>query len=58
MDAPLWERMQALTMETIHPTLGKWVSKGMLYALLQRRDRMKVEIDKLLAARGPSIWLR
>jgi hypothetical protein len=58
VDAELWERMQALTMETIHPALGKWVSKGMLYALLQRRDRMKVEIDKLLAARGPSIWLR
>ncbi len=58
VDQELWERMQALTMETMQPTLGKWVSKGMLYALLQRRDRMKVEIDKLLAARGPSIWLR
>jgi hypothetical protein len=58
VDAELWERMQTLTMETIEPTLGKWVSKGMLYAVLQRRDRMKKDIDKLLAARGPSIWLR
>ena len=58
VDAELWERMQALTMETMEPTLGKWVSKGMLYAVLDRRDRMKKEIDKLLAARGPSIWLR
>jgi hypothetical protein len=58
VDPDLWERMQALTMETMQPTIGKWVSKGMLYAVLERRDRMKKEIDKLLAARGPSIWLR
>jgi hypothetical protein len=58
VDAELWDRMQALTMETMQPTLGKWVSKGMLYAVLDRRDRMKRDIDKLLAARGPSIWLR
>jgi hypothetical protein len=58
VDAELWEGMQALTMETMQPTLGQWVSKGMLYAILQRRDRMKKEIDKLLAARGPAIWLR
>jgi hypothetical protein len=30
----------------------------MLYAVLQRRDRMKVEIDKLVAARSSSVWLR
>jgi hypothetical protein len=57
-DPELWDRMQALTMETLEPTVGKWVSKGMLYALLDRRNRMKKEIDKLLATRGPSIWLR
>jgi Phosphatidylinositol 3- and 4-kinase len=58
VDQELWERMQALTLETMQPTLGKWVSKGMLYAVLDRRNRMKKEIDKLVAARGPSIWLR
>jgi len=58
VDAELWDRMQALTMEAMEPTLGKWVSKGMLYAVLDRRNRMKKEIDKLLAARGAPIWLR
>jgi hypothetical protein len=58
VDPVLWDRMQALTMETLQPAVGKWVSKGMLYAVLDRRNRMKREIDKLLAARGPSIWLR
>jgi hypothetical protein len=57
-DPVLWDRMQALTMETMEPTLGKWVSKGMLYAVLDRRNRMKREIDALLKKRGPSIWLR
>jgi len=58
VDPVLWDRMQALTMETLQPAVGKWVSKGMLYAVLDRRNRMKREIDKLLASRGPSIWLR
>lgn len=58
VDPELWERMQALTMEAMQPTLGKWISKGMLYAVLDRRERMKKEIDKRLAAEGPSVWLR
>ncbi|HYO46465.1 MAG TPA: hypothetical protein VEY33_07235 [Gemmatimonadota bacterium] len=58
VDPELWERMKALTMEVMQPTLGQWVSKGMLYAVLDRRDRMKKEIDKLVADRGTAIWLR
>jgi hypothetical protein len=57
-DAVLWDKMQALTLETLQPAIGKWVSKGMLYAMLDRRNRMKREIDKLLEKRGPSLWLR
>jgi hypothetical protein len=58
VDRALWERMQALTLESLQPALGKWVSKGMLLAMLQRRDRMKAEIDRMLAARGDDVWLR
>ena len=58
VDAGLWQRIEGLTMDELEPALGKWVSKGMLYAVLQRRDRMKIEIDKLVAARGASVWLR
>ena len=58
VDPVLWDRMQALTMERLEAAVGKRVSKGMLYAVLDRRNRMKRDIDKLLAARGPSIWLR
>jgi hypothetical protein len=58
VDQPLWERIQALTMESLQPALGKWVSKGALIAVLQRRDKMRVEIDKMHAARGEAMWLR
>lgn len=58
VDRPLWQRMQALTIESVQPTLGKWVSKGMLLAMLERRDRMKREIDKMVSARGDNVWLR
>jgi hypothetical protein len=58
VDPVLWDKMQALTLETLQPAIGKWVSKGMLYAMLDRRNRMKREIDKLLKERGPSLWLR
>ena len=58
VDRPLWERMQALTLESAQPTLGKWVSKGMLLAMLQRRDRMEKEIGRMVAARGDNVWLQ
>lgn len=58
VDQPLWERIQALTMESLQPVLGKWVSKGALIAILQRRDRMGAEIDRMRAKRGDAVWLR
>jgi len=58
VDQPLWERMRALTMESLQPAVGKWVSKGCLIAILQRRDRMGVEIERMRAKRGDAVWLR
>jgi hypothetical protein len=58
VDAELWARMEALTLDTLQPALGRWLSKGMLRAMLARRDRMKVHVERLVAARGASVWLR
>jgi hypothetical protein len=58
VDRELWERIQGLTLETAQPALGQWMSKDSLRAMLERRDRMKAEIDALVGARGPSAWLR
>jgi hypothetical protein len=58
VDAALWKSMEALTLDKVQAALGKWLSKGMLRAMLERRDRMKARIDGLVAARGDSVWLR
>jgi hypothetical protein len=52
VDIEFWDRIQALTEDQLTTALGKWVDKGVIHALLTRRDRMKVEIDKLVAAQG------
>lgn len=50
IDAELWERMLALDEPTLVATLGKWVGRGEIRAILKRRDRMQVAIDKLVKA--------
>lgn len=52
IDQELWDRMKALTVESVTPVLGKWMGKGEIRALLERRDRMQGVIDKLVAAKG------
>ncbi len=52
VDAELWGKMEALTIEALTEHLGKWVGKKELGAILKRRDSMKKEIDKLVAQRG------
>lgn len=52
VDRALWQRMQALTLEALTAKLGKWVGKGELRAVLDRRERMKTTIDGLVAKNG------
>jgi len=52
VDVEFWNRIQALTEDQLTTALGKWVDKGSIRAMLTRRDRMKVEIDKLVATQG------
>lgn len=57
VDAELWERMKALNMEQLHPVLEKWLNKGQIEAILERRDMMQKEIDKLVAQNGEAAVL-
>jgi hypothetical protein len=50
VDRDLWDRIQALDEGQLTAALSKWVDKGSIRAMLTRRDRMKVEIGKLVAA--------
>ena len=54
VDRELWDRIQALDEPQLSAALGKWLERGSLRAMLARRDRMKIEIDKLIAAKGES----
>jgi hypothetical protein len=46
-DTDLWAKMEALTEESLQASLGQWLGKGEIRALLDRRAKMKVEFDKL-----------
>ena len=48
----LWVRMQALTEESLTAALREWLSGREIRAILERRDRMAEEIDKLVEAKG------
>jgi hypothetical protein len=52
IDADLWDRMKALTEESLTEVLGKWMGKGEIRSILQRRDRMQELIDKMVAEMG------
>jgi hypothetical protein len=52
VDALLWGRISALTEESLTAAVGAWLDKGQIRALLDRRAKIKLEIDKLVAAHG------
>jgi len=57
IDGILWDSMQSLTAESLQAAIGNWVGKGEIKALLQRRDIMKADFDKRIAA-DPSFIMR
>ncbi len=52
IDPALWEKMQALTQESLEATIGPWVGKSEIKAVLERRDKMAEVIKKLGNARS------
>ena len=48
IDKEIWERMAALDEPTLVAALGNWLDRGMIRAILKRRDGMKKVIDNLL----------
>ena len=57
IDGALWDKMAALTLETLEPVLGPWVGKSEIKAVLQRRDVMKAGFEKQIA-QNPDFVLR
>lgn len=52
IDHELWQRMKALTVESLTPALKKWMGNREIRGIIERRDRMQGVIDKLVASRG------
>ncbi len=57
-DAELWDKMKALTLESLSQALQPWIGKGEIKAMLARRDRMQQVYDKLVATKGPSAIIK
>ena len=51
-DHELWQRMKALTVESLTPALEKWLGTREIRGIIERRDRMQAVVDKLVAANG------
>jgi hypothetical protein len=58
VDGPLWEKFKALDEASLTEAVGKWLGKGELKAILERRDAMAKDIDRLVKAKGESAILK
>jgi len=53
IDGVVWDKMEALTFDRVKALIGDWVvGDREIRALLERRDRMKKEIDRMVAEKG------
>jgi hypothetical protein len=52
IDRDLWDRMKALSVESLTSVLENWIGNREIRAIIERRDRMQGVIDKLVAAKG------
>lgn len=48
IEPELWARMLALDEPTLVAAIGKWIGRGSVRAMLKRRDKMKVVVERLL----------
>jgi hypothetical protein len=59
IDADLWDKVRALTRTQLDARLGLWLDDNEISAIIDRRERMKAEIDRLIGARGAgAVFLR
>jgi hypothetical protein len=58
VDRALWDKFRELTEARLQPTVGPWVGRNELRAILERRDRMQVEIDRMVSRRGAAVFLQ
>jgi len=52
IEGDYWARVLALTRKELDARLRPWLNKTEIAAILERRDRIKAEIDRLIAEKG------
>ncbi|MBI1874540.1 MAG: hypothetical protein HYS05_11760 [Acidobacteria bacterium] len=57
VDRDLWTRIDALTPAEITTAVEKWLTQAEIRSVVERRDRMRAEIAKLVAAKGEAAVL-
>jgi hypothetical protein len=55
VDAELWDRMQALTRADLTRVLGPWLDVEAIDAIIERRNRIAAEVDKLVAKKASAL---
>lgn len=58
IDRALWEKFRALDEATLQAVVGPWMGRGEVRAVVSRRDEMQKEIDRLVKARGESVFIQ
>jgi len=59
IDSDLWKTIQALTRTQLDARLGLWLDEKEIAGIIDRREKMKAEIDRLVAERGAAaVFLR
>ncbi len=52
VDADVWQKVQALPVERLRATIGPLIRPEAVDAMIRRRDRMKKDVDALIAKKG------
>jgi hypothetical protein len=55
VDAELWDKMKALTLEDLRRVLQPWIDPPAINAIVERRNRMVAAVDKLVAKKGKAL---
>ena len=59
VDPALWDKMKALTVESLTTSLGMWLDEKELKSVIERRDKMAELIDKMIKAKGEDgVWIK
>jgi hypothetical protein len=58
VDRELWDKMLALDEAMLTASLGKWLDRGSIRAMLRRRDDMKLVVEELVKKWGQAAYIQ